>query len=111
MLYRLAAYAVINLIDHGMSLQQAVEAPRIWTQGFDLELEPAFSPQLQAELEAKGHPVLRVPNVGGGMNAIEFHDDRSLEGAACWRADGTPIGIGGGLARKGVRFLPETRKA
>ena len=31
--------------------------------------------------------------------------------AACWRADGTPIGTGGGLAREGVRFLPETRKA
>ena len=25
-------------------------------------------------------------------------------------ADGTPIGLGGGLARAGVRFLPETRK-
>jgi gamma-glutamyltranspeptidase/glutathione hydrolase len=105
-----ALQAVINLIDHGMSLQQAVEAPRIWTQGFDLELEPKFSPELQAALEHQGHAVLRVPNVGGGMNAIEFHDDGSLEGAACWRADGTPIGVGGGMARKGVRFLPETRK-
>jgi gamma-glutamyltranspeptidase/glutathione hydrolase len=102
---------VINLIDHGMSLQEAVEAPRIWTQGFELELEPAFSPKLHTALQARGHTVVHVPNVGGGMNAIEFHDDRSLEGAACWRADGTPIGIGGGLARKGVRFLPETRKA
>jgi gamma-glutamyltranspeptidase/glutathione hydrolase len=105
-----ALQALINLIDHGMSLQQAVEAPRVWTQGFDLELEPAFSPELQAALEQQGHAVLRVPNVGGGMNAIAFHDDGSLEGAACWRADGTPIGIGGGMARKGVRFLPETRK-
>jgi gamma-glutamyltranspeptidase / glutathione hydrolase len=105
-----ALQAVINLIDHGMSLQQAVEAPRVWTQGFDLELEPAFSPELQAALELQGHAVLRVPSVGGGMNAIEFHDDGSLEGAACWRADGTPIGVGGGMARKGVRFLPETRK-
>ncbi|WP_331327504.1 hypothetical protein [Methylobacterium fujisawaense] len=23
--------AVFNLIDHGMSLQEAVEAPRVWT--------------------------------------------------------------------------------
>ena len=106
-----ALQAVINLIDHGMSLQEAVEAPRIWTQGFELELEPAFSSTLHTALHARGHSVVHVPNVGGGMNAIEFHDDRCLEGAACWRADGTPIGIGGGLARKGVRFLPETRKA
>jgi gamma-glutamyltranspeptidase/glutathione hydrolase len=75
-----------------------------------LELEPAFSPALQASLEHMGHAVLRVPNVGGGMNAIQFHADGSLEGAACWRADGTPIGVGGGFARQGVRFLPETRK-
>ncbi len=105
-----ALQALINLIDHGMSLQQAVEAPRVWTQGFDLELEPAFSAELQGALEQLGHAVLRVPNVGGGMNAIAFHDDGWLEGAACWRADGTPIGLGGGMARKGVRFLPETRK-
>ena len=25
--------ALVNLIDHGMSLQEAVEAPRIWTRG------------------------------------------------------------------------------
>jgi len=48
-----------------------------------------------------------MPHVGGGMNAIAFHEDGSLEGAACWRADGTAIGIGGGLARPGARFWPD----
>ena len=30
-----------------------------------------------------------------------WHDPRSgtLGGAACWRADGTPVGIGGGPAQ------------
>jgi hypothetical protein len=72
---------VINLVDHGMRLQEAVEAPRIWTQGFELELEPAFSAALHSALQNRGHPVVPVPNVGGGMNAIEFHDDGSIEGA------------------------------
>jgi gamma-glutamyltranspeptidase/glutathione hydrolase len=27
-----------------------------------------------------------------------------LSGAACWRADGTPVAIAGGLAHAGVRF-------
>jgi gamma-glutamyltranspeptidase/glutathione hydrolase len=27
-----------------------------------------------------------------------------MTGVACWRADGTPVGISGGLARAGVRF-------
>ena len=38
------------------------------------------------------------------MNAISFGADGMMTGAACWRADGTPVGIAGGLARAGVRF-------
>ena len=106
-----ALQAVVNLIDHGMSLQEAVEAPRLWTQGYELELEPRFPDAVADALRARGHAVQRVPNVGGGMGAIRFHDNGDLEGAACWRADGTPIGVGGGLARGGVRFLPEARRS
>jgi gamma-glutamyltranspeptidase / glutathione hydrolase len=51
-----------------------------------------------------GHRVEAKPTVAGGMNAIQFHEDGTMSGAACWRADGTPIGIAGGLARAGVRF-------
>ena len=105
-----AMQAVINLIDHGMSLQEAVEAPRVWTQGYGLELEPRFPDDVAQALAAQGHPIERVPNVGGGMNAIRFLDNGDMEGAACWRADGTPIGVGGGFARSGVRFLPEVRR-
>lgn len=106
-----AMQAVVNLIDHGMSLQEAVEAPRVWTQGFGLELEPRFSDALASALGARGHVIERVPNVGGGMGGIRFHANGDLEGAACWRADGTPIGVSGGFARAGVRFLPEVRRA
>ena len=41
-----------------------------------------------------------MATVAGGMNAIQFHDDGSLTGAACWRADGTPVGLAGGLAAR-----------
>ena len=105
-----AMQATINLIDHGMSLQEAVEAPRVWTQGYALEVEPRIPDAVADALRARGHEVLRVPNVGGGMCAIRFHDDGEMEGAACWRADGTPIGVGGGPARRGVRFLPEVQR-
>jgi len=106
-----ALQALINLIDHGMSLQEAVEAPRIWTEGNALELEPAFSDALREELVAMDHPAVTVPTVAGGMNAIQFNADGTLSGAACWRADGTPIGISGGLARSGVRFTLEARRS
>ncbi len=105
-----ALQATLNLIDHGMSLQEAVEAPRVWTQGFGLELEPGIPDSVDAGLRDLGHSTLRVPNVAGGLCAIRFEADGEMEGAACWRADGTAIGVGGGLARPGVRFLPEARK-
>jgi gamma-glutamyltranspeptidase/glutathione hydrolase len=28
-----------------------------------------------------------------------------MTGAACWRADGSAVALGGGLARAGVRFV------
>jgi gamma-glutamyltranspeptidase/glutathione hydrolase len=99
-----ALQALINLIDHGMSLQEAVEAPRVWTEGNALEVELAVPDGVRAALSSMGHKVVAVPTVAGGMNAIQFHEDGSLTGAACWRADGTPIGLAGGLARAGVRF-------
>jgi gamma-glutamyltranspeptidase / glutathione hydrolase len=99
-----ALQALLNLIDHGMSLQEAVEAPRVWTEGNALEVELAVPEPVRAALTSLGHKVLAVPTVAGGMNAIQFHDDGSLRGAACWRADGTPVGLAGGLARAGVRF-------
>jgi gamma-glutamyltranspeptidase/glutathione hydrolase len=99
-----AFQALVNLIDHGMSLQEAVEAPRVWTEGNALEVEQAVPEKARAALRSLGHEVLPVATVGGGMNGIQFHDDGSLSGAACWRADGTPIALAGGLARAGVRF-------
>ncbi len=99
-----ALQALLNLIDHGMSLQEAVEAPRVWTEGNALEVEFAIPDAVRAELASWGHKVAPVATVAGGMNAIQFGDDGALTGAACWRADGTPIGLAGGLARAGVRF-------
>lgn len=105
-----AMQAIINMIDHGMSPQEAVEAPRVWTQGQELEMEGGFDPQVLAALGALGHETKAVRTVGGGMNMIHFDhvagnsNSSILTGAACWRADGTAVGIGGGTARAGSRF-------
>jgi gamma-glutamyltranspeptidase / glutathione hydrolase len=99
-----AFQAIVNLIDHRMTAQQAVEAPRLWTEGGRLELEPGYPEDVALALRARGHDVIRNPRIGGGMNAISFGDDGVMTGAACWRADGTPVAIAGGLARAGVRF-------
>src|SRR5206468_2623723 len=82
---------------------QTVEAPRVWTQGQELEVEHAVPDRVRAELTSRGHTVVPVARVGGGMCAIAWEPDGTLTGAACWRADGTAIGLGGGHARSGIR--------
>jgi gamma-glutamyltranspeptidase/glutathione hydrolase len=88
-----------------MSLQEAVEAPRVWTEGPFLEVEHGIPEDVRQGLAARGHTLVRMPTVSGGMNGIQFHADGSMTGAACWRADGAAVGLGGGLARPGVRFV------
>ncbi|MCA3260605.1 MAG: gamma-glutamyltransferase [Telmatospirillum sp.] len=99
-----AMQAIVNLIDHGMSAQEAVEAPRIWTEGGVLELEPGIAETVAEELARRGHRIQRVKRIAGGMGCVRFEQDGMLTGAACWRADGTPVAVSGGLARPGVRF-------
>jgi gamma-glutamyltranspeptidase / glutathione hydrolase len=103
--------ALSNLIDHGMTVQEAVESPRLWTQGYGVEVENVVPSDVQATLRDRGHDVVATGNVGGGMSAIQFDVDGAMTGAACWRADGTPIGVGGGYARKGVRFRPDQARS
>ena len=95
------AQALLNVIDHRMTLQEAVEAPRVWTEGAQLELEAHFADVvgLRAALEALGHQVTIVEKVAGGMNGVLVDEAGWLHGAACWRADGVPIGLSGGPAR------------
>lgn len=93
---------IMNVIDHGMTLQEAVEAPRLWDRGPVLELEEGFPnvAGLKEEMEARGHVVETILKVAGGMNGILLDTETGLmRGAACWRADGAPMGFSGGDAR------------
>lgn len=95
--------AIINVIDHGMTLQEAFEAPRMWTQGQALEVETGIAASVRDELAARGHRLQVVAKIAGGMNGVRFdHTAGCLHGAACWRADGAPAGLSGGPARAGV---------
>ena len=100
--------AIVNVVEHGMSLQEAVEAPRVWTLGAQVLVEDTFADlaALVTGLERVGHDVEVVPKVAGGMNGVLVDDDGLLHGAACWRADGSPAGLSGGLARPSGEALP-----
>jgi gamma-glutamyltranspeptidase/glutathione hydrolase len=101
--------AIVNVIDYGMTIQESVEAPRFWTTGIPgtggekLNLEAGFSDDLLEGLRKMGHEILIVPRVAGGMNGIMVDQKTEmLHGAACWRADGVPIGLSGGPAHPNV---------
>lgn len=99
---------IINVIDHGMTPQEAVEAPRVWTMGPVLEIEDTFPnlSEVVAGLERRGHRVAVVPKIAGGMGAIAIDPDTGLmTGASCWRADGSPAGLSGG----GAKLVDEIR--
>jgi gamma-glutamyltranspeptidase/glutathione hydrolase len=94
--------ALVNVIDFGMSVQQAVEAPRVWTMGLQgtpegrLHAEPELGDETVEALRRRGHDVLLVPKVAGGMNGVLVDGEGLLHGGACWRADGSPMGVSGG---------------
>ncbi|MGF1597168.1 MAG: gamma-glutamyltransferase [Acidimicrobiales bacterium] len=105
--------AILNVVDHGMSLQQAVEAPRVWTmgRGSTVLVEDTFPDltELVAGLERLGHGVEVVDKVAGGMNGVLIDEDGLRHGAACWRADGSPAGLSGGPARMSSTALDRGR--
>ena len=97
--------ALVNVIDFGMTIQQAVEAPRVWTMGIPgtpeerLFVEPEFPDEVLEGLNLRGHETTVVPKIAGGMNGVLVDPSTGLmHGGACWRADGTPMGVSGGWA-------------
>lgn len=102
--------AIVNFIDHGMTVQEAIEAPRAWDRGPILELEDSFADMtgLTGELRRRGHEIDVQFRIGGGMNAISADPETGImTGAADWRADGAPAGYSGGNAP----VDPDTRRA
>ena len=85
---------LLNLLLHGMDLQEAVSAPRLdfRTENF-VALEADFPAEIREFLSAKGHKIVendRGPF--GGAQAIRILDGNVLEGASDPRKDGCALG-------------------
>lgn len=95
--YQAAGHArfVTNLVDYGMNLQQAMDAPRGFADllSGELSLEAGYSDAVAGELAAMGHRVVR-PEVGiGGSQAIRIDlASNLLAGASDPRKDGCALG-------------------
>ena len=83
---------LVNVIDFGMNVADAVDAPRLHHQWMPdvLRMERGFSPDTVALLKARGHTI-ELENAQGEVAAI-LAKDGWLEGSADPRTEGTAKG-------------------
>ncbi len=99
------AQIIVNLIDFGMNLQEAGDAPRMrhrgssqptgskMTNGGTLNLESGFSYETIRELRKKGHRIGTAVGIYGGYQAIGIDvDTKVYTGASESRKDGQAAG-------------------
>ena len=97
------AQIIINMVDFGLNLQEAGDAPRIvhsgssqptdetMKDGGTLSLETGFGEIIEDELAAKGHTIKYEKGIFGGYQAIMFKDG-VYYGASETRKDGQAAG-------------------
>ncbi len=88
---------VSNVLDLGMDVQQAIEAPRFrYFNGLQVKMEERFPLHLRRELERRGHRVEVIEawsRVVGGAQAIMVDRKRgAFQGGADPRRDGYALG-------------------
>jgi gamma-glutamyltranspeptidase / glutathione hydrolase len=84
---------IMNVLDHGFSIQAAIEAPRFRTgTGMELPIERRISDEVAIELQRLGHEVQFLdswtPFVGGGQGLMVDPDSGAFLAGADPRRDG-----------------------
>ena len=83
------AQVIINVLDHGMELDKAVAAPRLYTRnGQPVQIEDGFPQESIAALKARGHGVVvkgKLDPYFGGVHAVAW--DREGNG---WKGSADP---------------------
>lgn len=89
------AQFVSNVVDFGMNIQQAMDAPRftrLHTPGCEVSIEARIPPRVREELESLGHRLTVLGDYAGAMGAGEavVHDSKNKVnyGASSPRGDG-----------------------
>jgi gamma-glutamyltranspeptidase/glutathione hydrolase len=88
------AQVILNLLEFGMGMQEAVQAPRFAATRVPLDLSNRIPRAVQAELEAMGHKVARAFHSYpfAAPHGIALWD--GLEGGADPQRDGMALGVG-----------------
>ena len=101
------AQVIANVVDFGMDLQAAGDAPRAYhggssqpagqpaePDGGELSLEPGFGSTVRKQLMDRGHRIGSAQDVFGGYQAVMHDPDEGiLTGASDPRKDGQAAGI------------------
>lgn len=88
---------LLNILDFGMEVQEAIEAPRVRVfAGHHVDIESRVEPHIRAELEGYGHALTVLPpyfwGVGGGQGIRVEPDSGAFIGGADPRRDGYVMG-------------------
>jgi gamma-glutamyltranspeptidase/glutathione hydrolase len=85
---------VINVVAHGMSAEEAVEAPRVHLDGENLHVEGGTDPAVAATLHEWGHEVVRWRRRNlyfGGVSAVAVGEEGDLQAAGDPRRGGAGV--------------------
>ncbi|ASM75075.1 MULTISPECIES: gamma-glutamyltransferase family protein [Roseobacteraceae] len=94
--YQAAGHAAFlsNVFDRGMSLQEAMDAPRSFAFGGELQIEPGVSEAAREELAKRGHKLRLMTSPIGGSQAILIDTQTGmLSGGSDARKDGMALGF------------------
>jgi gamma-glutamyltranspeptidase/glutathione hydrolase len=84
---------VLNMIDYGMDVQQAIDAPRFFFEGEKTVVETSTPPKTIEGLKARGHDVAFAFTPWGGAQTIKIDWDRGvLIAGSDPRKDGCALG-------------------
>ncbi|MDQ2090430.1 gamma-glutamyltransferase family protein [Marimonas arenosa] len=86
------ARLVTNMIDYGLDVQDALDAPRSFSDAGKMNVERGYSDTVRAELAEMGHDVVVPDGPLGGGQAIVIREDGILEGGSDPRKDGIALG-------------------
>ncbi len=82
-----------GLLDRGLDVQEALDAPRSFAYGGEVEMEPGFSEDILAGMRARGHRAVRAPlPIGGGQIIWIDHASGTLVAGSDPRKDGSALG-------------------
>lgn len=88
------AHVISNIVDYGMDVQAALDAPRVMAYPHDLEIEATLPESTRRKLAAMGHDVV-VPDMpmGSGQAIMIDYERGVLLGGGDHRKDSVAMGL------------------